>query len=115
MASVIKQWERFDPVEAANWRKLMDAKRELHETTGGWTPSRELLAGADWPSFVQFYVARGLVKLGWHPDEARRWDRSNNGRDDSELFKQACRILLPESITSRKERRQLHHRGWSAA
>jgi len=108
---VIHQWELVDPIEAANWRTLMRAKTEMHELTGGWTPIRELLAGADWPSYVQFMVARGLIKLGWDRDRARAWDRSDDMRDDSELFKRACRQLLPESVTTRKEQRKLFHQG----
>lgn len=108
---VIREWEALDPVEASNWRKLMRAKMEMHELTGGWTPSREFLAGADWPSYVQMIVARGLIDLGWDRDRARAWDRSDDMRDDSELFKRACRQLLPESVTTRKEQRQLHYHG----
>lgn len=110
----IAQWERTDPAEVFRWKAAIKVQQELLGPTGGWSKTKELLAGAYWPSYLKFQVARNLVKQGWPHDEAQRWDLSPDGRDDSDLFKHAVRYLLPEAQVTRKEQRQLYHRGWTA-
>jgi hypothetical protein len=107
----IREWEILDPGEVQRWRDSCKVLGELYAGTGGWSQTRELLAGKCWPSYVQFRTAQLLRKLGWDMEEARMWDRAPNGRDDSELFKLATKLLLPEAEVTRKEQRQRSHRG----
>jgi hypothetical protein len=111
----VKEWVELDPNEVAKWRAYQKALSELHEWTGGWSESRELLAAGYAPSFVIFRTARLLSQAGWDTDEARFWDVTQEGGKNapSSLWKAAVKELLPEMQTTRKERVQRFHHGVS--
>jgi hypothetical protein len=109
-----KEWVELDPTEVARWRLYQEGLRQVHEWTGGWSESRELLALGMAPSFVIFRTAQLLRKAGWDRDESRMWDvtTSHNGKcGPSSLWNAAVAELLPEMKTARKERVQRFHHG----
>jgi len=108
-----KAWQKFDPAEVQAWRLKQKQLAEVHEWSGGWSASKELLAMEEAPSMIVYAMARGLVALGWHPEAARNWDRTQTGNKwgPSELWKLVVNELLPEAKTARKERRLRNYSG----